>query len=379
MVSQSFLSTALAFSAVSVGAVSITKRITGGKDAREGEFPSIVRFGENCAGTLVDSTTVMTAEHCAEFDSFDSFENIPVVKAGVVDLRDEGVVSEYIKLSPEQKKLVNLPVDKGVFAPNDITLVKLVTPIPESDTIKHAKLPKALSVPKVNSTAETAGWGAQGERDNFRDLVGVEKLSKIVIPVRPLQDCVDLDPTEVGSRDTIVCAGGNGKTTCGQDSGSPLFDQATGELIGVMSFSSPDKNRKYCSQAPAVFTRVASYMDFINANLGGAGGLPTADYAWTRRAAATLRGSCWRYFGDKAACARVVQPCLAEVKPDTDGAAAAQSLRKCADARMACRWKEGPKFDKCIEKVKKCVKKETGSLTPWGTKICYEVNDEDDE
>ncbi|KAM3437958.1 hypothetical protein NHJ13734_004362 [Beauveria thailandica] len=380
MVSQSFLSTALAFSAVSVGAVSITKRITGGEDAREGEFPSIVRLGRRCAGTLVDSTTVVTAEHCVEIDSFDSFENIPVVKAGVVNLKDEGVVSEYIKLSPEQKKLANLTVDEGVYAPNDLAVVKLVTPIPESETIKHAKLPKALSDPKVNSTVIALGWGAQGERDNFQGLVGVEKLSKIVIPVRPRQDCVDLSPTEVGSRDTIVCAGGNGKTTCGQDSGGPLFDQATGELVGVTSFGSPDKNEKYCSQAPAVFTRVASYMDFINANLGGAGGLPTADYAWTRRAAATLQRSCWR-FVDKAACAKIVQPCSAEVKPDTDGAAAAQALRSCAETRMACAWREGPKLDRCIEKVKKCVKKETEtpSLTPWGIKICYEVDDEDDE
>ncbi|KAM3433505.1 hypothetical protein MY4824_005923 [Beauveria thailandica] len=378
MVSQSFLSTALAFSAVSVGAVSITKRITGGEDAREGEFPSIVRLGERCAGTLLDSTTVLTAKHCVEFDSFDSFVDIPVVKAGVVDLRDQGVVSEYIKPSAEQQKLANLPVDKGVYAPNDIAFVKLVTPIPESDTIKHAKLPKAFSVPKENSTAETAGWGAQGERDNFQGLVGVDKLSKIVIPVRPLQACVDLNPTEVGSRDTIVCAGGNGKTTCGQDSGGPLFDQATGELIGVTSFGSPDKNRKYCSQEPTVFARVASYMDYINANLGGAGGLPTPDYAWTRRVAATLQGSCWRY-GDRAACARFVQPCAAEVKQCSDGAATAQALRNCAETRMACRWREGPKLDRCIDKVKKCVKKETGSLTPWGTKICYEVNDEDDE
>ncbi|KAK8141168.1 hypothetical protein G3M48_000663 [Beauveria asiatica] len=373
MVSQSFLSTALAFSAVSVGAVSVTKRLTGGEDAREGEFPSVVRLGGRCADS----------------DSFDSFVNIPVVKAGVVNLGDEGVVSEYIKLSPEQKKLANLPVDKDAYAPNDIAIVKLVTPIPESKTIKHAKLPKPLSDPKVNSTAVASSLdekgdtnrdarGAQGERDNFQGLVGVEKLSKIVIPVHPRQACVDLGPTAVGSRDTIVCAGGNGKTTCGQDSGGPLFDQETGELIGVTSFGSPDKNEKYCSQAPGVFTRVASYMDFINANLGGAGGLPTADYAWTRRAAATLQSSCWLY-GDKAACERFVQPCAAEVKPGTDGAATAQALRNCAKTRMACAWREGPKLDRCIDKVKKCVKKETGSLTPWGTKICYEVDDEDDE
>ncbi|KAM3547434.1 hypothetical protein ARSEF4850_010030 [Beauveria asiatica] len=184
----------------------------------------------------------------------------------------------------------------------------------------------------------------------------------------------------VSIRDTIVCAGGNGKTVCGQDSGGPLFDQETGELIGVASFGSPDKNKNYCSQAPGVFTRVASYMDFINANLGGAGGLPTADYAWTRRAAATLQSSCWRY-GDKAACAKFVQPCSAKVKPDTDVAAAAQSLRNCANTRMACAGRQGPKLDRCIDKAEKCVKKETEtpSLTPWGIKICHEVDDEDDE
>ncbi|XWX00523.1 hypothetical protein V2A60_008543 [Cordyceps javanica] len=216
--------------------------------------------------------------------------------------------------------------------------------------------------PKVSSTAVAVGWGAQREHVRFERVIGVDKLSKIAIPVHPRQTCVDYEPETIGSRDTIMCAGGDGKNTCGQDSGGPLFDEETGELIGVTSFALPDRNDKYCSQAPAIYTRVASYMDFINANLGGAGGLPDPDYAWTRRAVRPLERLCRSYqnSGNRAKCPALVQPCVAETKPDADAdmAEAGQALTECARWRMACGDAEGPERSQCIDKVNECLKDE---------------------
>lgn len=58
---------AVAFSAILTVAASIDKRIVGGEDAKDGGFPSIVSIvGSNgwCGGSLLDSTTVITAAHC---------------------------------------------------------------------------------------------------------------------------------------------------------------------------------------------------------------------------------------------------------------------------------------------------------------------------
>lgn len=85
MVPKSGLALALAFFAVPATAVSINKRITGGEEALEGEFGSIVSIQSSnhfCAGVLLDSTTVLTAAHCASLDSVDQ-ENY-LVKAGTV-------------------------------------------------------------------------------------------------------------------------------------------------------------------------------------------------------------------------------------------------------------------------------------------------------
>lgn len=58
---------ALVLSAFSASAATIDRRIIGGEDAKDGEFPFVVSItGTNgiCGGALLDSTTVLTAAHC---------------------------------------------------------------------------------------------------------------------------------------------------------------------------------------------------------------------------------------------------------------------------------------------------------------------------
>lgn len=45
-------------------AAGTNKRITGGVPAQASEFPYIVKVGRDCGGSLLDSTTVLTAGHC---------------------------------------------------------------------------------------------------------------------------------------------------------------------------------------------------------------------------------------------------------------------------------------------------------------------------
>ena len=69
MVPKAAITLAVAFSAVLAVAATINKRIIGGEVAKEGEFPFIVRLHYEdptiiCGGSLLDSTTVVTAAHC---------------------------------------------------------------------------------------------------------------------------------------------------------------------------------------------------------------------------------------------------------------------------------------------------------------------------
>ena len=64
-----------------------------------------------------------------------------------------------------------------------------------------------------------------------------------------------------------ICAGAKGKDACHGDSGGPLIDQETGQLIGIVS-------RGLCTNPPTVYTRVGSYIPWIKDHLGGVGSGP---------------------------------------------------------------------------------------------------------
>lgn len=173
-----------AFSVVSSAATTIDKRVIGGEDAKDGEFPFIVSLsgrGGQCSGSLLDSTTVLTAAHCLEgrFTSvragtlvnippFSSVKSLPLgcLAACVADTklvnteliitqnrRMGGVIAD-IAFAKEHPSYI-----KG-HGDHDIAILKLSTPINRNETmgIGYAVLPENGSDPAPNSTATTAGW-----------------------------------------------------------------------------------------------------------------------------------------------------------------------------------------------------------------------------
>lgn len=95
----------------------------------------------------------------------------------------------------------------------------------------------------------------------------INELLKVTIPVHTREYCSKLAKGAAG-RDTIICAGGNGKGVCKHDSGGPLIDPETKQVIGVSSWVIRDKEALFCNNAPAVFTRVGSYVRWIQENSG---------------------------------------------------------------------------------------------------------------
>ncbi|KAH0598142.1 hypothetical protein MHUMG1_04514 [Metarhizium humberi] len=240
-----------AFSVVSAAAAAtIDKRVIGGENAKAGEFPFIVslsRKGSQCSGSLLDSTTVLTVAHCLE-GRFTSNRRMGGVIANIASAKEH---PSYIK-------------GHGV---HDIAILKLSTPIERNETIgiDYAVLPANGSDPAPYSTAITAGWGIQGNGEPDRN-EAVDKLAKVVIPVHPRQDCrLRFHPPE--AHPDTICAGVNGKDACLGDSGGPLIDQETGQLIGLVS-------RGQCTKPPTVYTRVGGYIPWIKDHLGGVGSGP---------------------------------------------------------------------------------------------------------
>ncbi|EFY91884.1 Trypsin [Metarhizium acridum CQMa 102] len=198
---------AIALAGISAAA-SIDKRIIGGQDAQEGDFPFIVSIrtpGHACGGSLLDSTTVLTAAHCIPSDwQRKNFH----VRAGTLDLKKPGVDAKVAsaKVHPDYKYRGK---EGEPYAVNDIGIIKLSTPLKESEKIGYAKLPADGFDPMVNSTAVVAGWYvlfslARGVQDVRLNRLGdsVEKLAKVVIPVREREDCYKIDET-ARARDTL--------------------------------------------------------------------------------------------------------------------------------------------------------------------------------
>lgn len=80
------------------------------------------------------------------------------MKLRIIQNRREGGVEAKVasrKAHPEYR--LNRK-KTGPYANNDIGIIKLSTPIEESEMISFAKLPESGSDPVANSTAITVGW-----------------------------------------------------------------------------------------------------------------------------------------------------------------------------------------------------------------------------
>ncbi|KID82278.1 trypsin-like protease [Metarhizium guizhouense ARSEF 977] len=341
---------AIALFAASASAANISKRIVGGEDAKDGEFPFIVSILDNnghvfCGGSLLDSTTVLTAAHC--------ITGAYSVKAGTLNSETGGVDAKVAsgKIHPDYTS--------GESPWNDIGILKLSDPIKESAIISYARLPVNGSDPAVNSIATTAGWGTQVAPFLNLMFIPVDRLSKVVISIRAREDCSNLNPR--AGIDTMICAGGNGKNVCRGDSGGPLIDQETGQLIGVSSFVIKDatgNNYYLCNLSPSVYTRVSRYITFINENLGeSVYTIPETQSPESQRIAKAkeqVELHCNRFMNDMDACMAAAPPCIAEAKLDTT-----DKLLRCVDRMQACADQGEPgKLNQCVENAKACVGKE---------------------
>ncbi|EFZ00099.2 hypothetical protein MAA_03876 [Metarhizium robertsii ARSEF 23] len=247
MVRKIVITLAVLFSAVLSAAATLDKRIFGGEAVKDGEFPFIVTiiddtYGPSCGGSLLDNTTVLTAAHCL------------IWSEGWHNKTTGGqVIAAKPVLYPGFRRR------RSSSHPHDIAILKLSTPIQESKTIGYATLPDAGSDPVVNSFAIVAGWGRTGPQDD-----PLHPLKKATVSIQAREEC-SFGGRNATDNEDEVCAGGDGKDACQGDSGGPLIDKETRHIIGISSSSSRGGT---CGVYPGLYTRVSSYIDFIQENLG---------------------------------------------------------------------------------------------------------------
>ncbi|KAF2215105.1 hypothetical protein CERZMDRAFT_90071 [Cercospora zeae-maydis SCOH1-5] len=241
-----------------VSAAAVTKRIVGGELATLGQFPYLVSLSgvydgttaltQFCGGALVNPTTVLTAAHCVEWVL--SEPNGFNVRAGSLYYNQSGVsslVASYVQ-HPQYKD--------GNY---DFAILKLATPIEESDTISYAKLQEEDIDPVAGEIATVAGWGLDSDGGYRRP-----ELYWVSIPVVDRAECVsDFAGPNITITEQMWCAGTKqgGKGDCDGDSGGPVTINDV--VTGVVSFSLGCASPKY----PSVYAKVSSAIPFINAYL----------------------------------------------------------------------------------------------------------------
>ncbi|KAJ4349119.1 hypothetical protein N0V95_004861 [Ascochyta clinopodiicola] len=227
--------------------------IVGGVPAVAGDFPFIVSLQKNgahfCGGSLLDSTTVLTAAHCADGQTTSGL----TVRAGSLNRNSGGVTSQVSSLN------VHPSFDPDVLS-NDVAVLKLRTAIPTSSTIKYATLAAAGSDPAANTVARVAGWGTTSSSGSSS-----VTLRKVDVPIVSRATCKanylkDTPPKDVDN--TMICAGltAGGKDSCQGDSGGPIVNANTGVLIGAVSWGTG------CALAgfPGVYAHIGALRSFID-------------------------------------------------------------------------------------------------------------------
>ncbi|XP_049776130.1 mite allergen Der f 3-like [Schistocerca cancellata] len=229
-------------------------RIINGVDAAPGEFPFqlsvqldfLGTYIHACGASILNEFWAISAAHCFEMGGFYA------ILAGTTSLVQGG---SMINIS---ETIIHPQYDSSNSWINDIALIKVATPfVLDGTTMGTIQLPAQGQETPDGSSVTVIGWGST----SFGGSSPAE-LQKVDIVVWNQELCSSLfwDGFEYPVYPTMICAAGVEQQagSCNGDSGGPLFHE--GVLVGIVSWSYNCGEPPY----PDVFTRVSSYVDWIN-------------------------------------------------------------------------------------------------------------------
>ncbi|XP_072502443.1 chymotrypsinogen B-like [Notamacropus eugenii] len=231
-------------------------RIVSGEDAVPGSWPWQVSLQDKtnfhfCGGLIINQDWVVTAAHCGVRKS-------DLIIAGEFDQGSDEDNTQVLKVS----QVFENPDFNCFTISNDVTPIKLATPVQFSHTISPVCLPGSPDDFPAGSNCATTSW----ELTKYSNSNTPEKLQQAALPLLSNSEC----PKYWGSmiEDSMVCAGASSVSSCmlpslcpWGDSNGPLVYQkaSTWTLLGIVSWGSST-----CStSSPGVYARVTELMPWV--------------------------------------------------------------------------------------------------------------------
>ncbi|KAK0419999.1 hypothetical protein QR680_014452 [Steinernema hermaphroditum] len=238
--------------------------IFGGDNAAPGMFPMQVYipfkhpYGEytRCGGSLISTTHVLTAAHCAVQMAADV-----KIMVGSVNIQNTTGAQwrnvTKISVHPDYDD-----TDRDTF--DDIAILEFDPPVVLNDYVKLSQIVSQDSDLINDSKAVVLGFGTYKYNDPD-DPVSSPDLLYTEVTIFPFEFCKRVWTNVVEEKQ--LCAGAKGKGTGSGDSGGPIQVSRAGTLIqvGLTSYGSGRQRTLQYDQdkKPSVYTRVSYYCDFI--------------------------------------------------------------------------------------------------------------------
>ncbi|KAI5750571.1 hypothetical protein M8J76_016770 [Diaphorina citri] len=251
------------------GSVNLTRsmrhsRIVGGGNARLGSWPwqaALYKEGEfQCGATLISDQWLLSAGHCF----YRAQDDYWVARLGTLR-RGTKLPSPYEQLRPISKIILHPQyVDAGFI--NDISILKMKTPVQFSNYVRPICLPHPNTPLTDGTLCTVVGWGQLFEIGR----VFPDTLQEVQLPIISTAECrkrtLFLPLYRV--TENMFCAGfeRGGRDACLGDSGGPLMCQ---EPDGRWSLMGVTSNGYGCARAnrPGVYTKVSNYIPWLYNNM----------------------------------------------------------------------------------------------------------------
>lgn len=208
-------------------------------------YPFIANLQESgsfiCGGTILSTTKILTAAHCAVDGSASKFR----FRVGSLTYNSGGILASVVSVAVHPKYDANT-VDY------DVAVMTLSTPLTFSSTIAAATLIGSGAEPTASESTTVIGWGTTSEGGSVST-----KLRQVSVPVVALSTCKSDYSGDGTVTARMFCAAATGKDSCNGDSGGPIINTSSKTLLGGVSWG------EGCAEAgfPGV------YSDYANSEL----------------------------------------------------------------------------------------------------------------